>query len=63
MGLGVRRLAKGHASADVWPWAARGADSEAGRRAGACNVVARRRSGPKRVADPLFKIEKLQIFV
>jgi hypothetical protein len=41
----VRRLAKGHASASVWPWAARGADSEAGRRASARDVAVRRRSG------------------
>jgi hypothetical protein len=35
MSLEARRMGKGHASAGVWPWAARGADVEAGRCAGA----------------------------
>jgi hypothetical protein len=59
------RLGKGHVTAGVSPWAARGADAEAGRRA--ARGRAQRRGvaafGPKRVADPLFKIEKLQNFV
>jgi hypothetical protein len=37
-------MGKGHALAGVWPWAARGADAEAGER-GARNVAAWRRSG------------------
>jgi hypothetical protein len=34
-------MGKGHASAGGWPWAARGADAEAGQRAGARNVAVR----------------------
>jgi hypothetical protein len=51
MDLGARRMGKGHASAGVWPWVARGADTEAGRRGhdtrhtGACDVAAQRCSG------------------
>jgi hypothetical protein len=36
------RMGKGHATAGVWPWAVRGADADAGRRAGARDVVTRR---------------------
>jgi hypothetical protein len=38
-------MGKGHASADEWSWAARGADAEAGWRVGARDVAARRRPG------------------
>jgi hypothetical protein len=41
MSLGARRMGKGHTSAGGWPWAARGADAEAGRR----DVAERRRLG------------------
>jgi hypothetical protein len=41
----------------VWPWVACGADAEGGRRAGARDVAARRRSGLERTAGPLFEIE------
>jgi hypothetical protein len=34
MGVGARRMGKGHASAGVWPWAVRGMDAEPGHRAG-----------------------------
>jgi hypothetical protein len=41
-GLRARRMVKEHASAGVCPWAASGADAEAGRRAGAVRERARR---------------------
>jgi hypothetical protein len=64
-GLRARRMGKGHASPGMWPWVARGAWR--GRRGRPARGRARRRDAaafrPKRVANPLFKIEKLQNFV
>jgi hypothetical protein len=66
----VRPWAAGGADAEAGrrTGTARGADAEAGRHTGAARGASARgvawwRSSLKHVAAPLFKIEKLQIFV
>jgi hypothetical protein len=53
----VRGMGKGHASAGGWSWAARGADAEAGRRAGGAALW------PGHFAGSLFERIFLQKFV
>jgi hypothetical protein len=53
-------MGKGHASADLWPWAARGADAEAGRHEGTRDVAVRRRSGLNVLLVHCLKLKKIK---